>query len=168
MRGHPFMGQLSNLYGLSPTRGSGAAYIVLRRCLATIRSNRPWSAAKMWFYRSVEEPSGTYQKRGPFGSRASPIGPVRRPVGIPLWCFRPIFGGCVRVIVPFPKNYNLHQTESGWESYAHFTEPRSVIDIFWFWTPNMAIDISVSIISMRSLQHCTLILHLECFYDALL
>jgi hypothetical protein len=112
MRDHPFMGQLSNLYGVLPTRGSGAAYIVLRRCLNTIWSNRPWSTANMWFYRSVEEPSGAYQKRGPFGSRASPIVPVRNPVGLPLWCFRPIFGGCMRVVVPFLNNYNLRQTES--------------------------------------------------------
>jgi hypothetical protein len=150
------------------TGGLGAAYIVLRRCLTTIRSSRPWSAIKMWFYRSVEEPSGTYQKQGPFGSRTSPIGPVRRTVGLPLWCFRPIFGGCVCVVVSFLKNYNLRQTESGWGSYVRFTEPRSATDIFCFWTPNMAIDISVSIISMSSLQCCTLILHLGCFYAALL
>jgi hypothetical protein len=145
----------------------GAAYIVLRRCLATIQSNWPWSMAKMWFYRLVEEPSGAYQKRGPFGSRARPIGPVRRPVGLPLWCFSSIFCGCVHFVVPFPKNYNLHQTESGWGSYARFTEPRSASDTFWFWTPNMAIDISISIILMSSLQCCTLILHLGCFYATL-
>jgi hypothetical protein len=122
----------------------------------------------MWFYRSVEEPSGTYQRRGPFGSTASPIGPVRGPVGLLLWCFRLIFGGCVCVIMPFPKNYNLHQTDSGWGSYARFTEPHSATYIFWFWTPNMAIDISILIISMSSLQCGTLIFHLGCFYAALL
>jgi hypothetical protein len=92
----------------------------------------------MWFYRSVDEPSGTYQKRGPFGSRARPIGPVVRPVGLPLWSFRPTFGGCVRVVVPFPKSINSHQTEFGWGSYTRFTEPLSATNIFWFWTSNMA------------------------------
>jgi hypothetical protein len=143
--------------------GLGSVYIVPRRCLATIRSNRPWSMAKMWFYMSVEEPSGTYQKRGPFGSRARLIDRVRRPVGLPLWSFRPIFGGCMRVVLQFPKSINSHQTESGWGSYACFTKPVSATNIFWFWTPNMANDISVSIISMSSSQCCTLILPLKYF-----
>jgi hypothetical protein len=119
----------------------------------------------MRFSKSVGEPSRTYPKWSDDGGRRRPVGPIIRPVGtiwVPLGF---IFDRCVRVVVPFPKSINSCQTESGWGSYARFTEPHSATDIFWFWTPNMAIDISVSIISMSSLQCCTLILHLRCFFQ---
>jgi hypothetical protein len=72
-------------------------------------------------------------------------------------------GACV--VVPCPKSINSHQTEFRWGSYARFTEPRSATDIFWLWTPNMANDISVSIISTSSSQCYTLILRFEILLD---
>jgi hypothetical protein len=122
------------------------------------------SRAKMRFSRSVGEPSGTYPKRSDNGGRGRPAGPLSgRSVHDGPHLGSSLTGACV--VVPCPKSINSHQTEFRWGSYARFTEPRSATDIFWLWTPNMANDISVSIISTSSSQCYTLILRFEILLD---
>jgi hypothetical protein len=88
MRGHPFMGQFWNVYGVSPTKGSGGWLYSPeemprhRSGLFSPPSDQTTfeSRAKMRFSRSVGEPSGTYPKRSDGGDRGRTVGPIIWPV----------------------------------------------------------------------------------------
>jgi hypothetical protein len=147
-----------SLYGTS-TRGSRVCLYSPKEVPCAVRPNRPNTRFRLLLIGGGR----MFQKLDRDGPRGRPINLIMGPVGLWWWGCRSNFDRCVRVIVLFPKSYNTHQTESGWGSYARFTEPCSATDIFWFWTPNMANDISVSIISTSSSQCCTLIIHLRYF-----